>query len=70
MLMCIYFLGPSKAEIQKIRQAIAKAKSLEEVERLNKLLQSGQFSLKDKEKRDESKISICIFSYASPPFFW
>lgn len=45
--------GPSKAEIHKIRMAIAKASSLEEVERLNKMLQSGQFSLKEKEKNDK-----------------
>jgi len=34
--------GPTAEELWKIREAISKAKSLEEVERLNKLLQSGQ----------------------------
>lgn len=47
-----FFKGPSKADIQKIRKAIANATTLEEVERLNKLLQSGQFSLKDVEKTE------------------
>lgn len=32
------------ADIQKIREAIAKASSLQEVERLTKMLQSGQIS--------------------------
>ena len=34
--------GPSQEELWKIREAINKASSLEEVERLNRLLQSGQ----------------------------
>lgn len=34
--------GPSAEELWKIREAIASASSLEEVERLNRLLQSGQ----------------------------
>jgi hypothetical protein len=34
--------GPSQEELWKIREAISKASSLEEVERLNRLLQSGQ----------------------------
>jgi hypothetical protein len=34
--------GPSQEELWKIREAIKKASSLEEVERLNRLLQSGQ----------------------------
>lgn len=34
--------GPSAEEIWKIKEAISKASSLEEIERLNKLLQSGQ----------------------------
>jgi hypothetical protein len=34
--------GPSQEELWKIRDAISKASSLEEVERLNRLLQSGQ----------------------------
>ncbi|CAH1394971.1 unnamed protein product [Nezara viridula] len=52
--------GPSKTDIQKIRKAIANATTLEEVERLNKLLQSGQFSLKDVEKAEKksSKNSV------------
>ncbi|BET02296.1 U2 small nuclear ribonucleoprotein [Nesidiocoris tenuis] len=40
--------GPSKDEVGRIRQAIAKASSLEEVERLNRMLQSGKFNIKDK----------------------
>lgn len=36
--------GASPADIQKIREAIKKAKSLQEVERLTRLLQSGQIS--------------------------
>lgn len=32
------------ADIQKIREAISKASSLQEVERLTKMLQSGQIS--------------------------
>lgn len=36
------FLGLSDEEIKKIREAINKANSLEEVERLQKILQSGQ----------------------------
>ncbi|CAB3366137.1 Hypothetical predicted protein [Cloeon dipterum] len=34
--------GPSQEEMRAIREAIAKATSLEEVERLNRLLQAGQ----------------------------
>nr|CAD7417077.1 unnamed protein product [Timema poppensis] len=34
--------GPSPEELWKIREAISKASSLEEVERLNRLLQAGQ----------------------------
>ncbi|KAI5712921.1 hypothetical protein M8J75_012360 [Diaphorina citri] len=34
--------GPSAEEVWKIKEAISKASSLEEIERLNKLLQSGQ----------------------------
>lgn len=34
----------SSADIQKIRDAIAKANSLQEVERLTKMLQSGSLS--------------------------
>lgn len=34
--------GPSAEELWKIREAIASASSLEEVERLNRLLQAGQ----------------------------
>lgn len=34
----------SSADIQKIRDAISKASSLHEVERLTKMLQSGQIS--------------------------
>ncbi|KAJ8887911.1 hypothetical protein PR048_007395 [Dryococelus australis] len=34
--------GPTPEELWKIREAISKASSLEEVERLNRLLQSGQ----------------------------
>ncbi|XP_066907308.1 U2 small nuclear ribonucleoprotein A', partial [Halyomorpha halys] len=45
--------GPSKTDIQKIRKAIANATTLEEVERLNKMLQSGQFSMKDVEKTEK-----------------
>lgn len=37
-----YIVGLSDQEIKKIREAISKASSLEEVERLQKLLQSGQ----------------------------
>ncbi|ESO92360.1 hypothetical protein LOTGIDRAFT_120927 [Lottia gigantea] len=34
--------GPSKEEIESIKKAIANAKSLDEVERLNQMLKSGQ----------------------------
>lgn len=34
--------GPTKEERWKIREAIGKATSLEEIERLNRLLQAGQ----------------------------
>jgi U2 small nuclear ribonucleoprotein A' len=34
--------GPSQEEMRAIREAISKATSLEEVERLNRLLQAGQ----------------------------
>lgn len=34
--------GPSAEELWKIREAISNASSLEEVERLNRLLQAGQ----------------------------
>ncbi|KAF6198688.1 hypothetical protein GE061_008440, partial [Apolygus lucorum] len=40
--------GPSKEDVAKIRAAIAKASSLEEVEKLNRMLQSGSFTLKEK----------------------
>lgn len=36
--------GASPADIQKIREAIKKAASLHEVERLTRALQSGQIS--------------------------
>jgi hypothetical protein len=39
-VLCV--TGPSQEELWKIREAINKASSLEEVERLNRLLQSGQ----------------------------
>lgn len=39
----IFFIsGLSEQEVRKIREAINKASSLEEVERLQKLLQAGQ----------------------------
>ena len=38
----LHIAGPSQEELWKIREAINKASSLEEVERLNRLLQSGQ----------------------------
>lgn len=37
-------LGATPAEIQKIREAIRNANSLQEVERLTRLLQSGQIN--------------------------
>lgn len=37
-----YFQGLTDDEVRKIREAINKASSLEEVERLQKILQSGQ----------------------------
>lgn len=37
-------LPATTADIQKIREAISKASSLQEVERLTKMLQSGQIS--------------------------
>ncbi|XP_014256844.1 U2 small nuclear ribonucleoprotein A' [Cimex lectularius] len=42
------YSGPTKAEVAQIRAAIARATSLEEVERLNRMLQSGQFNFYDK----------------------
>ncbi|KAK9500572.1 hypothetical protein O3M35_001812 [Rhynocoris fuscipes] len=47
--------GPSKDELWKIRQAISRATSLEEVERLNRMLQSGQFSLKDSKNQKNGR---------------
>uniref|UniRef100_A0A0V0GBQ2 Probable U2 small nuclear ribonucleoprotein A' n=1 Tax=Triatoma dimidiata TaxID=72491 RepID=A0A0V0GBQ2_TRIDM len=47
--------GPSKDELWKIRQAISRATSLEEVERLNRMLQSGQFSLKESKKQKNGR---------------
>lgn len=37
-------VAANTADIQKIREAISKASSLQEVERLTKMLQSGQIS--------------------------
>ncbi|KDR19400.1 U2 small nuclear ribonucleoprotein A' [Zootermopsis nevadensis] len=47
--------GPSQEELWKIREAISKASSLEEVERLNRLLQSGQIPGRSK---SNSKASL------------
>lgn len=40
-------VGPSPADIQAIKDAIAKASSLEEIERLNQMLKSGQIPGKE-----------------------
>uniref|UniRef100_A0A8D8MDG7 Probable U2 small nuclear ribonucleoprotein A' n=1 Tax=Cacopsylla melanoneura TaxID=428564 RepID=A0A8D8MDG7_9HEMI len=49
--------GPSAEEVWKIKEAISKASSLEEIERLNKLLQSGQIpGREDSEKQHNGKV--------------
>ena len=44
MILIILVTGATSADIQKIRDAIKKANSLQEVERLTRMLQSGQIS--------------------------
>nr|XP_018898303.1 PREDICTED: U2 small nuclear ribonucleoprotein A' [Bemisia tabaci] len=48
--------GPSSEQIQKIREAISKASSLEEVERLNRLLQAGQIPSNSKKPEGNQNI--------------
>lgn len=50
LITFFWFPGPSSEQIQKIREAISKASSLEEVERLNRLLQAGQIPSNSKSK--------------------
>ncbi|XP_077981040.1 U2 small nuclear ribonucleoprotein A'-like [Glandiceps talaboti] len=44
--------GPSAEDVAAIREAIANAKTLEEVERLNQMLRTGQVPGKEKNKSD------------------
>ncbi|XP_075235713.1 U2 small nuclear ribonucleoprotein A'-like [Lycorma delicatula] len=49
--------GPSAEELWKIREAISKASSLEEVERLNRLLQAGQIPGSNRPSKPDNKRS-------------
>ncbi|XP_054274900.1 U2 small nuclear ribonucleoprotein A'-like [Macrosteles quadrilineatus] len=50
--------GPSAEELWKIREAIANASSLEEVERLNRLLQAGQIPGRGGGPSKDSKMEV------------
>lgn len=60
-------LGLSEQEIRKIREAIANAGSLEEVERLQRLLQSGQIPGQD--NAENGKIIVFSVFYMILQFF-
>lgn len=49
--------GPSPAEIQAIKEAIAKASSLEEIEQLNQLLKTGQVPAKEQRSKSSASTS-------------
>nr|XP_006817741.1 PREDICTED: U2 small nuclear ribonucleoprotein A'-like [Saccoglossus kowalevskii] len=50
--------GPSVDDVAAIREAIANAKTLEEVERLNQMLRTGHIPGKDKRKPDKKEGKI------------
>lgn len=70
---CIYLLreqyfvfvlaGPSAEDLWKMREAIAKATSLEEIERLNRLLQAGQIPGKKSSNASSNNGKFCIYIF-------
>lgn len=57
----LMILAQRMEEIKKIREAIARASSLEEVERLNQLLQAGQIPGNMVDKNSHSGILSFLF---------
>lgn len=56
-------LGPSAEDLWKMRETISKASSLEEIERLNRLLQAGQIPGKKADGRKGSAIMLHLWCF-------
>lgn len=59
-----FFPGPSQEDLWKIREAISQATTLEEVERLNRMLQAGQIP-GQKENEEPSKYIFLFWLFLS-----